>query len=282
MKTYKEYKISTVPFDVDTISGMLWQLDIDGINEYDNYLSIFVSENKSTSHANIEELLNHLIYEKIISSYKLEVETLEERNWNEEYEKNVHVIEISDRIVIKPSFKEYTPQPDQLIITIDPKMSFGTGEHITTKLVIRFLEKYVLGGENVLDIGSGTGILAIGSVLLGAESAIGIDIDEWCLINGRENVAINNLENIVDIRIGELKDIKETGFDLISANINKHILIDLSEAIRLKIKKTGKLILSGLLDIDENDIVKHYESSGFKLHESSNAEGWIALVFIPE
>lgn len=279
MKMYKEYKISTSPFNVDTLSGMLWQLDIDGINEFDDYLSIFVSDNKPTNRVAIEEVLNHLQDEKIINSYRVTEESFEEKNWNEEYEKNVRVIEISDRIVIKPSFKDYDSKPNQIIITIDPKMSFGTGEHATTKQVITFLEKYVRGGEKVLDIGSGTGVLAIVSVYLGAQSAIGIDNDEWCLLNGKENVEANNLQDKIQIRFGELKDIPETEFELITANINKHILIDLKDEIRKKIKKTGVLILSGLLDIDHDEIVKLYSSSGFKFAESSIIEGWIALVF---
>ncbi len=279
MKTYKEIKVTTVPFDVETVSGMLWQLDLDGINEFDDYLTVFISETKETTRENVEEILQHLVDEKLIESFNTEEQTLEEKNWNEEYEKNVRVVEVTDKIVIKPSFKEYSPRPDQLIITIDPKMSFGTGEHATTKLVLQHLEKNVTGGEKVLDIGSGTGVLGIASVLLGAKNALCIDNDEWCLMNGVENVKANNLESEIEVRQCELKDVSEGEFDLIVANINKHILIDLVDLISIKMKKTGTLILSGLLDIDETDILGLYNSKGFKLSDQSGLDEWIALVF---
>jgi len=279
MKTYKEIKITTVPFDVETVTGMLWQLDIDGVNEFDEYITVFISENKTTSREDVEEILQQLVNEKFLESFHIEEQTLEEKNWNEEYEKNVRVVEVTDRIVIKPSFKEYTSKPNQLIIKIDPKMSFGTGEHATTKLVLQHLEKNVLGGEKVLDIGSGTGVLGIASVMLGAAKALCIDNDEWCLLNGVENVKANDLESKIEVRQCELKNVNETEFDLVVANINKHILIDIVDLISAKIKKTGRLILSGLLDIDETDIAGLYASKGFELVEKSALDEWIALVF---
>lgn len=279
MKTYKEIKITTVPFDVETVSGMLWQLDIDGINEFDDYLTVFISESKRATRADVEKILQQLVNEKLIESFHTDEQSFEEKNWNEEYEKNVRVVEVTDKIVIKPSFKEFAPKPNQLIITIDPKMSFGTGEHATTKLVLLHLEKYVSGDEKVLDIGSGTGVLGIASVMLGAGNALCIDNDEWCLLNGIENVKANCLEDKIEVRQCELKDVNETEFDLVVANINKHILIDIVELISAKIKKTGRLILSGLLDIDETDIVGLYASKGFELVEKSAMDEWIALVF---
>jgi len=279
MNTYKEFKITTVPFDPDIISGMLWQLDIDGINEFDNYLTAFVNETKSVTLKDVENILKTLVTENLIRSFSVKEEIIEDRNWNEEYEKNVKVIEVTDRIVIKPSFKEYSPKPNQIIITIDPKMSFGTGDHATTKLVIRLIEKYISSGEKVLDVGSGTGVLAICAVMLGAKSAIGIDNDEWCLLNGNENVKANNLENRVEIKLGELKDLIEKDFDLVVANINKNILLEIASGLKLKMKKTGTLILSGLLYTDENDIVKAYSAMNFILKERSALDEWIALVF---
>lgn len=279
MKTYKEYKISATPFDPDILSGMLWQLDIDGINEFDSYLTVFISENKLATRANLEELLQNLCSEKLIDTFQIEEKTLEEINWNEEYEKKVRVVEITDRIVIKPSFKEYEAKPNQLIITIDPKMSFGTGEHATTRLMLQFIEKYVKGNEKVLDVGSGTGVLGIAAVLLGAKSSLCIDNDEWCLLNGLENVKANNLEQNVDVRLGEIKDVSEKEFDIIVANINKHILESIASEIKSRIKKAGIVILSGLLNTDEENIITIYLSLGFKLKEKSYQDEWIALVF---
>lgn len=279
MKTYKEIKIKTEPFDVDLLSGFLWQLDIDGINEFDDYLLVFISENKSVSLEEINLLMEKLVEDKFINSFDIEFQTLEEKNWNEEYEKNVKVVEVTEKIVIKPSFKEYNPKPNQLVITIDPKMSFGTGDHATTKLILSHLEKIVKGNEFVLDVGSGTGILGITAVKLGAAKAICIDNDEWCYLNGNENVKMNELNEKVDVRLCEIKDVEEKDFDLILANINKPILINIVDDLKIKLKKEGMLILSGLLNIDEIDIISLYESKGFVLNDKSQLEEWIALVF---
>ncbi len=278
MKTYKQFRIQTEPVNVELVSGLLWQLDLDGINETDSGLIVFAGSAKNISQGDLENILDRLVDDEQIQSFTIEEETLEDKNWNEEYEKNVRVIKVTDRIVIKPSFKDYTPEKDQIIITIDPKMSFGTGEHATTKLVLQLIEEYVHGGEKVLDVGSGTGVLGICSVMLGAESAICIDNDEWCFLNGDENVKANHLENKVEIRLAEIQQIKENNFDLIVANINKHILLEIADEIKLKINKTGTLILSGLLIIDEKDIVEKFTSIGFVLKDKNEMDEWCALV----
>ncbi len=278
MKTYKQFRIQTEPVNVELVSGLLWQLDLDGINETDNGLIVFAGSTKNISQDDLENILDPLVDDGQIHSFSIEAETLEDKNWNEEYEKNVRVIEVTDRVVIKPSFKDYSAKPNQIIITIDPKMSFGTGEHATTKLVLQLIEKYLRGGENVLDVGSGTGVLGICSVMLGAKSAICIDNDEWCHLNGNENVNANHLEKKVDIRLAEIQQIQENNFDLIVANINKHILLEIADEIKLKIKKTGTLILSGLLIIDEKDIVEKFSPIGFALKDKNEMDEWCALV----
>ncbi|PKL83871.1 MAG: 50S ribosomal protein L11 methyltransferase [Ignavibacteriae bacterium HGW-Ignavibacteriae-3] len=279
MKTYRQFKIFTNPLLTDEVSGLLWQLDIDGINETDSGLIVFAAQNKNVSRKEIENILNQLLNEKQISSFAIEEEILEDKNWNEEYEKNVRVIEVSDKIVIKPSFKEYSGKPGQMIIEIDPKMSFGTGEHATTKLVLRLIEKYVCGNERVLDVGSGTAVLGIGAVMLGADSAICIDNDEWCSLNGNENVNANGLEKKVEIRMAEISQVPEKDFELIVANINRHILLDIAGDIAARIKQTGTLILSGLLIVDEKDVVERYSEFGFGLIEKNEIDEWCALVF---
>jgi ribosomal protein L11 methyltransferase len=278
MKNYKEFIVTTEPVNNELTSGLLWQLDIDGINETDNGLILFCDSAKNVSAENVKEILNAMIDEKLIDSYLVEETSIEDKNWNEEYEKKVRVIEVTDKIVIKPSFKDYNPRPDQVIITIDPKMSFGTGEHATTRLVMQLMEKYVMKGYKVLDVGSGTGVLGICAVMLGAAKSTGIDNDEWCLLNGNENVKANNLQDRVEIKLSEIKDIEENNFDLIFANINKHILLDIAPSLKSKLKKEGTLILSGLLLTDEKDIIDKYSSLNFTVIDKSFADEWCSLV----
>ncbi|MCX7798171.1 MAG: 50S ribosomal protein L11 methyltransferase [Melioribacter sp.] len=279
MKKFKKITVKTIPQNNEIISGLLWQINLNGIEETENELIILYEESKNISATDIKNILDAATENKLIESYQMTIQELEDKNWNEEYEKRVNIIEVSEKLVIKPSFKHYLPKEGQVVITIDPKMSFGTGEHQTTKMVLRLLEKYVKKDDFVLDIGSGTGILAIASILLGANKAIGIDIDEWCLVNGIENVKANNLENKVEIRLAEVHQIPERDFDIITANINKNVLIDIAEEIKKKIKKTGILILSGLLDTDEEEIIKKYTSLGFFPFEKSQMDEWISIAF---
>ena len=280
MKKYTQFRVGKDPFNPELVSGLLWQFDLDGINETDNSLLLFADASKGISIDNIRGLLGKMVAEGLILSFTIDQETLEDKNWNEEYEKNVRVIEVSDRVVIKPSFKNYDAKQGQTIITIDPKMSFGTGEHATTKLVLRLIEKHVKAGDKVLDVGSGTGVLGICAVMLGASSSLGIDNDEWCLLNGTENIKANNLEQKSEVRQAEITEIEESSFDLIVANINKRILLDIAPNLREKLVPSGKLILSGLLQTDKEDILEKYASLNLELIENLNMDEWCALVLV--
>ncbi len=278
MKLYKEFTVTAEPFNTEIISGLIWELEITGINEEVNCLKIFASEESSVNIEQISAQLKKLVDEKMIFNFNVEENLVEDKNWNEEWEKSVNVIEVSDKLVIKPSFREYKSKPGQIVITIDPKMSFGTGEHQTTKLVMQLLEKYVEKGIKVLDVGSGTGVLAIASIMLGASSAIAVDNDEWCSLNGKENCQLNKVDDKIDVRLGTIIDIDEKGFDLISANIQKNILLEIAEEIKIHLKSGGNVILSGLLFNDEKEIIEKYTSLGFKFLEKQSLDEWIAIV----
>lgn len=265
-KRYKELIIKTVPFNFDLISGLLWELDISGLIEENDSIKIF-SEKNNLSKKEIESFLEKLQHEKLLNEYSVAESEIENKNWNEEWEKNLNIIKVSDKIIIKPSTKNYLPKNDEVVLIIDPKMSFGTGEHQTTKLVLRLLEKYIKPGMRVLDIGSGTGILAIASVKLGASNAVAVDNDEICFENGNENCILNNVENKVEVRIGQVNDIAEKNFDLILANIQKDIILSITDDIRKRLKKNGFIILSGLLTEDVEEIIKKYLNADFSFKE---------------
>ena len=157
-------------------------------------------------------------------------------------------------------------------------MSFGTGEHQTTKMMLQLEEKYIKDGMKVLDIGTGTGILAIAAIKLGASFAIANDIDEWCYENSIENSELNNTTEQIDFRICTLDKIEENNFDLVIANIQKNVLIEMADKIRSRIRPDGILLLSGLLHIDEKDILEIYNSFGFIFLEKIRIDEWIAIV----
>jgi ribosomal protein L11 methyltransferase len=280
MKNFFVYKIFCKPFDADLLSGLMWDFDITGLLEDDDHISIFISGNSATTEEQITEALIKLRKNNLIDSFSIEKEILEDKNWNELWEKSREVIRVSDRIIIKPTFKDYSAKTNEIVLTIDPKMSFGTGEHQTTKLILGLLEKYVKRGMKVLDVGSGTGILAIASVKLGAKRAIAVDFDEICLENCKENCILNGVENSVEVLTGEIHNVKENEFDLILANIQKNVLLEIADKIKSKLKSGGIVILSGLLEPDKIAIEKKYHSLGFKIERLEQLDEWIAVVLM--
>ncbi len=277
-KNYKEFHITTDPFTPEIVTGMLWELDITGLSEENNVIKVF-SESNSLSRDKLYAILERLVNEKLIINYVVEEFELENKNWNEEWEKSINVIEVTDKIVIKSSFRNYEEKPGQLVITIDPKMSFGTGEHQTTKLMLKLIEEYLKPGMKVLDVGSGTAVLSIAAVKLGAAKAVAIDNDELCFENGNENCRLNNVADKIQLRIGEIKEVEENGFDLILANIQKNILINIPGDIKSRLKNDGLVILSGLLEDDETDIKKHFNKTGLSFLKKEKMDEWIAVVF---
>ena len=279
MKHFKEFIITAMPFEIDVISGALWNLDIDGITEEEDCLKVYADKKKDIDDLEIVFALERLVEYKQILEFKVEEHLVEQKNWNKEWEKGINVIHVSDKIVIKPTFKKYKAKPGEIVITIDPKMSFGTGEHQTTKLVLHELEKEIKGDEKVLDVGSGSGILSIAAIKLGAASAIAIDNDEWCYDNAWENAELNVVVNKIDIKTGEINGVEEKDFDLIIANIQKNVLLKIADEISKRVKPNGKIILSGLLAKDEKDINEKYGELGFEMTSKNQMDEWIALVF---
>jgi len=250
-----------------------------GIVEEEDYIILYTKEGSLCNEKWISERLNILISENLLEDFSVKSEMLKNKNWNEEWERNVKIVKISDRLVIKPSFREYEPEKNEHIIIIDPKMSFGTGDHQTTKLASLLLEKNINGGESVLDVGSGTGILSLAAYKFGAERVLGIDNDEWCFLNGKENVALNSAESTVEIKQHEITDIMNEKFDLIIANINKSVLLEIASDIAERLKKSGKVILSGICHKDIKDIKAKYEKEKLILYEKSQEDEWAALIF---
>lgn len=275
-KSYKEFIITAEPFNSEIISSILWELNIDGINEEVNCIKVF-AQDESVTVQSIENELNHLKENNLLREFSIQGNFIVEKNWNEEWEKSREVVRVSEKIVIKPTFKEYDAKENEIVLTLDPKMSFGTGDHQTTKICLLFIEKYVKPKMKVLDAGSGTAILGIAAAKLGAEIVIAFDNDEWCFDNGIENIQLNNVTEKVEVRKCELKDIEEKDFDLIIANIQKNILLELAEDFKIRIKPDGLLILSGLLEMDREVVIEKYSACGFSEIDFLKMDEWIGV-----
>ena len=278
-KHYINYKIFTKPFNPELISGILWEFNLLGLTEEEDNVVIYLNDNTLISESRIKSGLEKLKKENLIESFSFEKEILENKNWNELWEKSREVIHVTERLAIKPSFKDYNAKEGEIVLTIDPKMSFGTGEHQTTKLVLQMLEKYVKPGMKILDVGAGTGILSIAAIKLGAASAVAIDTDEVCYENCRENCKLNGVTDYIKILTSDIKNVRENDFDLILANIQNNVLLEISNEIKKRLTENKTVILSGLLGQNFDEIAISYSKIGFNLIDKTEMDEWIALAF---
>lgn len=211
-----------------------------------------------------------------LSPLTFSFQKIEKKNWNEEWEKNYEPIDVDGKCLIRAEFhKPVKPYPYEIIIT--PKMSFGTGHHQTTHLMIKNQMAINHKGMRVMDAGCGTAILAIMASKLGASEIEAFDIDEWSVVNGEENKELNNTKNI-RIQQGKISEVNLSGkFDIILANINKNVLLAEIQTYVTYLKPKGKLLLSGFYTHDIDDLKK--EAAKYNLSELSRdeRETWACL-----
>jgi ribosomal protein L11 methyltransferase len=255
---------------IEDVQAVLTMFDPLGfLEEEEFWTATFTSGQWAEQGAEIAALLRERF-----PSLQFTKKVIEQENWNRLWEETIRPVRVSDRILIAPSWHVTEPPAGGMVLIIDPKMSFGTGYHATTRLVIRLLEKHVRGGERMLDIGTGTGILAIAARKLGAAYALGVDNDEWSYDNSVENVGRNGLTG-VDILYGSLEAAHGT-FGLIAANITKNDIVAMLPDI-LRFGTTDALFLfSGILAADRAEIEEEFALRGLRVRESLTEEEWIA------
>jgi ribosomal protein L11 methyltransferase len=277
--TYIEVAIRTQEETRDQLVALLGQLGFEGFWEDVDTLRGYLREQRwsASMQAGVDDVIRTVHRSSRSSLPDIIVTRIPDVDWNAAWEKTIRPIRIGRRIVIAPTWHPHTPEPGDVVITIDPKMSFGTGYHESTRLIIRLMEDSVRAGSAVLDIGTGTGVLAIGAVKLGAGSAVGVDVDEWSEMNARENAELNGVSTRVTIIRGTLADVPEATFDVVLANIQRTILLPIMRDMIARLRPSGTLLLSGLLLGDEEDIVHAAESAGATVVDRESENEWIAL-----
>lgn len=202
-----------------------------------------------------------------------------EQNWNAQWEQSIQPLTVGP-FVVKPTWAAVPDDAEgRHVLEIDPKMSFGTGYHESTRLMLRFLPDLIRGNERVLDAGTGTGILAIAAVCLGAGSVIAFDISTWAEENARENSALNAVADQIEVRQGAIDDVvSERGFDLILANIERDPLIELLPAFADKLADGGRVALAGLTQDDESPMRAALAEHGFAIEREARENEWWAVV----
>ncbi|MCT3809221.1 50S ribosomal protein L11 methyltransferase [Elizabethkingia anophelis] len=223
---------------------------------------------------NEEELKNQwlLNHDEVKISYTYK--EMPNINWNEEWEKNFQPINVEDKVLIRAEFHESQGLEEEIII--QPKMSFGTGHHATTYLMIQQMMDMDFQGKKVLDMGCGTSVLAIYAKKKGASDVLGIDIDEWAVENSRENAERNNTQ--MRVELGTADNLGQEKFDIILANINRNILIsDIPRYVEV-LEPGGSLLLSGLCFFDVDDILQVCNEQNLQLQKKLQREEWVSLL----
>ena len=275
--SYIEIKVSCdAPFR-DILIAEMAELGFDSFVETEAGFDAYINES----------LFNHERLEQCFGRYRKQTEIgyeqkkIPRENWNEAWEKNYEPIRVSDRIYVRATFHQ--PRPDfEYEIIINPKMSFGTGHHETTQQLLAMQPEIDHRQKTVLDIGSGTGILAIMAAKLGAVSVAATDIDDWCIENATENFQLNQVKPDW-VRQGAIRTLNLTEtYDIVLANINKNVLLDELEAYAALTKTGGYLFLSGFYTRDEADLMEKAKPLGFKKLKSAEKRNWMALLLRKE
>lgn len=201
-----------------------------------------------------------------------------EKDWAESWKKYYKPKKVGKKIIIKPTWEEYEEKKGDIIIELDPGMAFGTGTHETTSMCIKELEKHIESENIVFDIGCGSGILSIVAAKLGAGKVIGVDLDELPVKVSKENVALNKVENVVDIRRGNLLDAVEEKADLIVSNIIAEVIVDLIKDLRKYLNRDGIFISSGII-LEKVPLVENaLKDEGFNILKISKINDWACIV----
>lgn len=235
----------------------------------------FFSSAQREQLARAQESLWHLAQLRAMTVPR--VRELAEEDWAEAWKKYYTILHLGKHLVIKPSWLEYVPRPADVMIELDPGMAFGTGLHPTTRLCMLALEEYQRGAPRVLDVGTGSGILAITAAKLGAREILALDTDLVAVETAARNVAINRVEHIVRVARGSLDDTCNQ-FDLICINILADVILELAPALARAVNDGGLIIASGILEHQADDVADALKDVSIETIERKQEDDWIALV----
>lgn len=251
------------------------QIGFEGFTEGDDDIQAYIDE----AHYDVEEL-NQLIDELAGLNIKVQYRfhKTEDQNWNEEWEKKFDPVVVDERVLIRAPFHDSSGDLECTLV-IEPKMSFGTGHHHTTKLMIREMGNHVFGGKRILDMGCGTGVLGIYACKLGAARVLGVDNDQWAYENALENVSRNGATTM-EVRLGDVGVLYQEKFDMILANITRNTLVRDISVYTQHLLDQGLMLVSGILAEDVQYVLNEAYRCGMDHMNTREESNWISLTFV--
>ncbi|MCK3683392.1 50S ribosomal protein L11 methyltransferase [Maribellus sp. YY47] len=274
---YKKVSIEITPFQEwlrEVLTAQLAEIGFDSFVDSPAGFEAYIPESNYHK-GQLNEVLNEFSED---FCFDVKSETIEDQNWNEEWEKNYFKpLVVADQCVVRAPFHTEYPKLKYEIV-IEPNMAFGTGNHETTSLVLESILQNDMSGKSVLDMGCGTGILGILASMKGAEKITAIDIDKWSYEGSLENARINNIHNL-DVKLGDAKLLSTDTYDVIFANIQRNVLLNDLPAYNSVLNAGGTLIMSGFYKEDMSAIKTKAESLGLKDAGFKVKNNWVAYSF---
>jgi ribosomal protein L11 methyltransferase len=274
----------------DTSFGQWYELPLNDIPEGRCEIKSYFAEGSE-----IERILKELDGSLLMLSEigidtgnpRIELKDVYDEDWADEWKKYFKPIRVSERLTIKPTWESYEPSPDELIIELDPGMAFGTGTHETTALCLRTLEHVIRGGEDVIDVGTGSGILSIAAIKLGAKHVLALDLDPVAVSSAMENSALNGLQDKITVRQSDLLQAIQTADDVLGvalpvqvvvANILAEIIIYFVDDVYNALESGGTYIASGIITAKEQLVEEAMAKSGLTVTDKFYDQNWVAIV----
>lgn len=280
METYLKLTINISSDLQELLIAELSDLNVEGFEQYDDHLDAYLISSKfdENKRKDIEKVL--LKFDNSDTDIRIAGEELiQPQNWNENWEKSIKPLHLPP-FYVRPTWSESTQPDDTILLEIDPKMAFGTGYHETTRLMLNRLPNVITRDCTVLDVGTGTGILAIASLKLGAKSAFGFDIDEWSKVNALENAELNRTEENFTIREGSFEQVPaDTRYDVVLANVNRSAILSMADEIIDHAVSAGDIVLSGILDKEKEMILNDARFQQCEFVEMKQEGEWMMIHF---
>lgn len=203
--------------------------------------------------------------------------TIDDEDWAENWKSQYKPFRLGKHIVIRPGWEAYDAEPEDKVVTIDPGMAFGTGTHETTGMCVSLVEEYVKPGMDVIDVGTGTGILAIAAAHMGAKHVLASDIDPMAVRVAAENIEINGFKDVIEAREGDLLEAADTTADVVIANIIADVIIMISSPVRAVVREGGVFICSGIAKERQDEVIEAIKKAGYGKLDIRNDGEWTAI-----